>query len=302
MIDADDKLPLTRNDSNQTIGNIDSNTEGEQPILLPNRWHSAINQNNNNNLEPLSLGGESVVIVLVDDKTSTIKRNKLQNNNNSSISNLSSFGGGGNNGTLRRKSQMITFSTSNSSCDIKNSLSHEIIPPSPIQCQQMPILSPGTEAAVILKRTSFIDCAEEASEDLPNDLIEDLDVFHTNIEEEDEEEEVNDSGGGSYEDSNPMQGSGGSTSGSHRNSLEKDDDDDVISTDVSCYDQLIASTKLEDAGVDEEYLKKGGGVYANPFLGNMLKLIFFFFNFCNFFGFYLFFNYYIFAQTKSYNF
>ncbi|KAL5277337.1 hypothetical protein ACFFRR_002530 [Megaselia abdita] len=151
---------------------------------------------------------------------------------------------------------MITFSTSNSSCDIKNSLSHEIIPPSS---------SPGTEAAVILKRTSIVECAEEAREDVPNDLIEDLDVFHTNIEEEDEEE-VNDSGGGSYEDSNPMHGSGGSTSGSHRNSLEKDDEDDVISTDVSCYDQLIASTKLEEANVDEEYLKKGGGVYANPFL------------------------------------
>lgn len=220
------------------------------------------------------MGGESVVIVLVDDKTSTIKRNKLHNNNNSSISNLSSFGGG-NNGTLRRKSQMITFSHSNSSCDIKNSLSHEIIPPSPIQ--QKPMLSPGTEAAVILKRTSFVECAEEASEDVPNDLIEDLDVFHTNIEEEDEEEEVNDSGGGSYEDSNPMQGSGGSTTGSHRNSLEKDDEDDVISTDVSCYDQLIASTKLDEAGVDENYLKKGGGVYANPFLGNMFWLFFYIF-------------------------
>ncbi|KAL5277336.1 hypothetical protein ACFFRR_002529 [Megaselia abdita] len=41
LIDADDKLPLTKNDSNQSIDHIDTNTntntEDDQPILFPNR-------------------------------------------------------------------------------------------------------------------------------------------------------------------------------------------------------------------------------------------------------------------------
>lgn len=61
-----------------------------------------------------------------------------------------------------------------------------------------------------------------------------------------------DSGGGSYEDSHALHSSLG---GSNRNSLEKDDDDievDVISTDVSCYDQLLGSSCNTRNGDDDD--------------------------------------------------
>lgn len=139
---------------------------------------------------------------------------------------------------------------------------------------------------------------EDEDEDVEEDDGDGLfdDVYGTHI---DVAHNANDdSGGGSYEDSHAMHSS---LAGSNRNSFEKDDDDieaDVISTDVSCYDQLLGTScntrNDEDeiatlVGEGESYTKlcktgtkgtttlngvgsggvgeNGGIIYANPFLG-----------------------------------
>ncbi|KAH8323081.1 hypothetical protein KR074_001841 [Drosophila pseudoananassae] len=206
----------------------------------------------------------------------------------------------------RRKSQLITFSSS--SCDIKNSLSHEHISANggggtvpggsgsnrtsranvrlsfaeedvmiqPSQADQ------EAEEEVFVRRRSLLEVelgveVGEEGELVPQELDEDLEE-----EDEDEEDEIvvehddedvelymhdvefethidtksnnanDDSGGGSYEDSHALHSSLG---GSNRNSLEKDDDDievDVISTDVSCYDQLLGSSCNTRNGDDDD--------------------------------------------------
>lgn len=277
----------------------------------------------------------------------------------------------------RRKSQLITFSAS--SCDIKNSLSHEIIminsnsnvtangingqhsganngrgsfvgsigssntqlhtntrlsfaeedimiipQNGPLQQQQQQKQQPhnqqrqkngsltgsgtgsgsGSESVgghnndledEVFRRHSM-EVDEEAQEALFNE------EYGTHIETKSNNAN-DDSGGGSYEDSHALHSSLG---GSNRNSLEKDDDDidvDVISTDVSCYEQLLGSscnTRNDDdenatiVGDGENYTKlskhalkaslngggsygvvngsgglgeNGGIIYANPFMG-----------------------------------
>ena len=269
----------------------------------------------------------------------------------------------------RRKSQLITFSAS--SCDIKNSLSHEIImvnnnlnmntnvntnnscntaPPNIGRGSLVGSIGSSTQIQANNTRLSF---AEEDIMTIPqngqqhqqqqngsltgsgsgsgsgcesvgaqnNNDLED-EVFRRNSLEVDEEAQEalynedygthietksnnanDDSGGGSYEDSHALHSSLG---GSNRNSLEKDDDDidvDVISTDVSCYDQLLGSScntrNDEDeiatiVGDGDNYTKlskhalktglngggsygvvngsgglgeNGGIIYANPFMG-----------------------------------
>lgn len=237
--------------------------------------------------------------------------------NNSANSQQMHHGGASTNGhnTLqhRRKSQLITFSAS--SCDIKNSLSHEIIMVNNnansnanngsnqnginhnhrgsivgsigsntqihnntrlsfaeedimiipqngqhqqqvqhqqqihIQHQQNGSLSgsgtgSGSESVGVghnheleddVFRRHSLEVDEEAQEALYNE------EYGTHIETKSNNAN-DDSGGGSYEDSHALHSSLG---GSNRNSLEKDDDDidvDVISTDVSCYDQLLGSS------------------------------------------------------------
>lgn len=273
------------------------------------RWHT-LHQNDNNN---------SVVIVLVDDKPSSMICKE------GTIDVISIGGSQHSNGSNsqphqmqqqqqnRRKSQMITFSSS--SCDIKNSLSHEVI-----------LVNSFTSANAKMDRRSSTNgrssiagnsinngstingrhsYAEEnvllvqncerprsgsgsgsgAEADLDDDVFrrrslevdEDFDCeYETNLEVNNAND---DSGGGSYEDSNPIQSS---TGGSNRNSLEKDDDEidiDVISTDVSCYDQLLGTRNDDDVTTivgDGDIIKiKNGGIgtngegiiYANPFLG-----------------------------------
>ncbi|XP_018800202.1 PREDICTED: tyrosine-protein phosphatase 10D-like [Bactrocera latifrons] len=273
----------------------------------------------------------------------------------------------------RRKSQLITFSAS--SCDIKNSLSHEIILVNS-NCGNSANngVSVGVGGAGHAPRGSIIGSISNSSavvigngssgsggnarlsfaeEDIMivtngsvgggggggsasvsggsgsggsgsgNDGDLDDDVFRRrslDVDEDDEDEDVeedddglfddvygthidvphnanDDSGGGSYEDSHAMHSS---LAGSNRNSLEKDDDDieaDVISTDVSCYDQLLGTScntrNDEDeiatlVGEGDSYTKlcktgvkgtttlngvgsggvgeNGGIIYANPFL------------------------------------
>lgn len=232
----------------------------------------------------------------------------------------------------RRKSQLITFSAS--SCDIKNSLSHELItngyagtsagtaatagpnttsgnntgstrasranvrlsfaeedvmilPQSQPQQQQQPVEDEVFRRRSLLEVELGVEVGEEVELQLEEELEEE--------EEEEEEEDVelflhdefethidaksnnanDDSGGGSYEDSHALHSSLG---GSNRNSLEKDDDDievDVISTDVSCYDQLLGSscnTRDDDIATligDDNYNTKlvkssaGGGNFTN---------------------------------------
>ncbi|KAH8245940.1 hypothetical protein KR038_007037, partial [Drosophila bunnanda] len=228
-------------------------------------------------------------------------------------------GGGGNttNGynTLqhRRKSQLITFSSS--SCDIKNSLSHEHIANgtgtgsgsgatgsssssgSNRASRANVRLSFAEEDVMILpqnhnpsqdnddvfvRRRSLleVELGVEVGEDgelVPHELDgdleeedegeEDVDCVDVDVDEDVElymhdefETHIDtksnnandDSGGGSYEDSHALHSSLG---GSNRNSLEKDDDDievDVISTDVSCYDQLLGSSCNTRNGDDDD--------------------------------------------------
>lgn len=264
----------------------------------------------------------------------------------------------------RRKSQLITFSAS--SCDIKNSLSHEIIMVNNNNTNAsnggnnthtngrgsiVGSIGSGTQ----IHTNTRLSFAEEDIMIIPqhnqqqqsqqngsisgsgsgsgngsvggghnNDLEDDVFRRHSlEVDEEAQEALFNeeygthietksnnandDSGGGSYEDSHALHSSLG---GSNRNSLEKDEDDDdievdVISTDVSCYDQLLGSscnTRNDDddiatiVGDGENYTKlskhsikaslNGGGVgsygvvngsgglgenggiiYANPFMG-----------------------------------
>lgn len=208
----------------------------------------------------------------------------------------------------RRKSQLITFSAS--SCDIKNSLSHEkivgagagattgagsgagsggsaagsvrlsfaeedvLILPSQLQQQQQP--EEVFRRRSLLEVELGVEAGEEQLEEqqLVEHLVEvDEDAEEEVEEEEEEEDDVvelymhdefethidaksnnanDDSGGGSYEDSHALHSSLG---GSNRNSLEKDDDDievDVISTDVSCYDQLLGSSCNTRNGDDDD--------------------------------------------------
>ncbi|KAH8340470.1 hypothetical protein KR067_009551 [Drosophila pandora] len=232
---------------------------------------------------------------------------------NGSSSNSSSIATNGYN-TLqhRRKSQLITFSSS--SCDIKNSLSHEHIsanggsapggaPASnrtsranvrlsfaeeDVMIQPTQSEQEAQEEEVFVRRRSLLAEVElgvevgEEGELVPQELDEDLDEEEEEDEDEDEEDDIvvehddedvelymhdvefethidtksnnanDDSGGGSYEDSHALHSSLG---GSNRNSLEKDDDDievDVISTDVSCYDQLLGSSCNTRNGDDDD--------------------------------------------------
>ncbi|KAH8275999.1 hypothetical protein KR018_007085 [Drosophila ironensis] len=222
----------------------------------------------------------------------------------------------------RRKSQLITFSSS--SCDIKNSLSHEHIsgqngvglngvmggvaaPGGPGSAtgsnrtsranvrlsfaEEDVMIQPAshdqTDADdVFTRRRSLLEVElgvevgeegemvpQEMDEDLEEEDDDDDDDDEEEAEDEDAEEDVelymhdvefethidtksnnanDDSGGGSYEDSHALHSSLG---GSNRNSLEKDDDDievDVISTDVSCYDQLLGSSCNTRNGDDDD--------------------------------------------------
>lgn len=148
----------------------------------------------------------------------------------------------------------------------------------------------------VFRRRSLDVDEDDEDEDVEEDDGLFDDVYGTHI---DVAHNANDdSGGGSYEDSHAMHSS---LAGSNRNSLEKDDDDieaDVISTDVSCYDQLLGTScntrNDEDeiatlVGEGESYTKlcktgvkgtttlngvgsggvgeNGGIIYANPFLG-----------------------------------
>ncbi|XP_026846384.1 tyrosine-protein phosphatase 10D-like [Drosophila persimilis] len=237
-----------------------------------------------------------------------------------------SIGGGHGNGynTLqhRRKSQLITFSSS--SCDIKNSLSHEhisnggtggtgsnrasranvrlsfaeedvmIIPqqhPQHTQHTQHP-----QDDEVFVRRRSLLEVELGVEVGEEGELVPQLELDEEEEEDEDEEEEEelnvdedhdeedvelymhdefethidaksnnanDDSGGGSYEDSHALHSSLG---GSNRNSLEKDDDDievDVISTDVSCYDQLLGSSCNTRNGDDDDIATLMGDADSN---------------------------------------
>ncbi|XP_054727109.1 tyrosine-protein phosphatase 10D-like [Anastrepha obliqua] len=144
---------------------------------------------------------------------------------------------------------------------------------------------------VFRRRSIDVDEDEEEAED--DGLFDDVYGTHIDVAHNPND----DSGGGSYEDSHAMHSS---LAGSNRNSLEKDDDDieaDVISTDVSCYDQLLGSScntrNDEDeiatlVGEGDNYTKlcktvvkgkaalngvgnggigeNGGIIYANPFM------------------------------------
>lgn len=274
-----------------------------------------------------------MVIVLVDNKPSSMIC-KLDDGKshidmegvilpNGSSSNPSNGGviptSGYNTLQHRRKSQLITFSSS--SCDIKNSLSHEHIsanggmgtggpvgpggPGSHRTSRANVRLSfaeedvmiqptrPSQEAeqeeeqeVFVRRRSSLLEVelgveVGEEGELVPRELDEDLEeedeedddddivVDHDDEVEEDVELYMHDvefethidtksnnanddSGGGSYEDSHALHSSLG---GSNRNSLEKDDDDievDVISTDVSCYDQLLGSSCNTRNGDDDD--------------------------------------------------
>lgn len=223
----------------------------------------------------------------------------------------------------RRKSQLITFSAS--SCDIKNSLSHEkimgaggatvagagagpgsagagaattgaggsgagsvrlsfaeedvlILPPQLQQQQPEEVfrrrslleVEVGVEAGEDqLEEQQLVEHLVEVDEDVDEDAEEEEEHEDDDVEEDDvvelylhDEFETHidaksnnandDSGGGSYEDSHALHSSLG---GSNRNSLEKDDDDievDVISTDVSCYDQLLGSSCNTRNGDDDD--------------------------------------------------
>ncbi|KAH8367646.1 hypothetical protein KR084_000932 [Drosophila pseudotakahashii] len=231
----------------------------------------------------------------------------------------------------RRKSQLITFSSS--SCDIKNSLSHEYINGSngssansngaagsggsgsnrasranvrlsfaeedvmilPQSHQQS---SNHQEDEVFTRRRSLleVELGVEVGEDgelVTHELEEDLEEEEEDEEDEDEDEDEelymhdefethidtksnnanDDSGGGSYEDSHALHSSLG---GSNRNSLEKDDDDievDVISTDVSCYDQLLGSSCNTRNGDDDDIATLvGDGDYATTKLCKASRL------------------------------
>ncbi|KAM8720683.1 hypothetical protein ACLKA7_006685 [Drosophila subpalustris] len=229
------------------------------------------------------------IIDMIDVKHQDQGTTGMGNNNNNMTTSLPANGYT----TLqhRRKSQLITFSAS--SCDIKNSLSHELIANGgyasaanatgggsstrasranvrlsfaeedvmilPQQQQQSEIV----EDEVFRRRSLLeVELGVEVGEELELQLEEDEEEEEIEEEEEMIEEDVelymhdefethidaksnnanDDSGGGSYEDSHALHSSLG---GSNRNSLEKDDDDievDVISTDVSCYDQLLGSS------------------------------------------------------------
>lgn len=201
----------------------------------------------------------------------------------------------------RRKSQLITFSAS--SCDIKNSLSHEKIVGAggatgagagagaggsaagsvrlSFAEEDVPILPPQLQQPEeVFRRRSLlevelgVEAGEEQLEEqqLVEHLVEVDEDAEEDVEEEEEDDVVelymhdefethidaksnnanDDSGGGSYEDSHALHSSLG---GSNRNSLEKDDDDievDVISTDVSCYDQLLGSSCNTRNGDDDD--------------------------------------------------
>lgn len=85
-------------------------------------------------------------------------------------------------------------------------------------------------------RRHSLEVDEEAQDALFNE------EYGTHIDAKSSNANNDDSGGGSYEDSHALHSSLG---GSNRNSLEKDDDEievDVISTDASCYDQLLGSS------------------------------------------------------------
>uniref|UniRef100_A0A6P4F0Q3 Tyrosine-protein phosphatase 10D-like n=1 Tax=Drosophila rhopaloa TaxID=1041015 RepID=A0A6P4F0Q3_DRORH len=230
----------------------------------------------------------------------------------------------------RRKSQLITFSSS--SCDIKNSLSHEHINGSngsasggaagsgsgtgsnrasranvrlsfaeedvmilPQNHQQ----SNHQEDEVFTRRRSLLEVeigveVGEEGELVPHELDEDLEEEDEDDDDDDDEEvdeelymhdefethidaksnnANDDSGGGSYEDSHALHSSLG---GSNRNSLEKDDDDievDVISTDVSCYDQLLGSSCNTRNGDDDDIATLvGDGDYATTKLCKSSRL------------------------------
>ncbi|XP_017869395.1 PREDICTED: tyrosine-protein phosphatase 10D-like [Drosophila arizonae] len=96
---------------------------------------------------------------------------------------------------------------------------------------------------------------EEVEDGLVVEDVEDVLYMHDEFETHIDAKSNNandDSGGGSYEDSHALHSSLG---GSNRNSLEKDDDDievDVISTDVSCYDQLLGSSCNTRHGDDDD--------------------------------------------------
>ncbi|KAH8270980.1 hypothetical protein KR044_007519 [Drosophila immigrans] len=166
----------------------------------------------------------------------------------------------------RRKSQLITFSAS--SCDIKNSLSHDLNRTNvrlSFAEEDVMILPPATATTTtteddVFRRRSLleVELGIEAGEDgvelqLEEEELEEEDLYlHDEFETHIDAKSNNandDSGGGSYEDSHALHSSLG---GSNRNSLEKDEDEDededddievdVISTDVSCYDQLLGSS------------------------------------------------------------
>lgn len=96
---------------------------------------------------------------------------------------------------------------------------------------------------------------EEEEDGIVVEDVEDVLYMHDEFETHIDAKSNNandDSGGGSYEDSHALHSSLG---GSNRNSLEKDDDDievDVISTDVSCYDQLLGSSCNTRHGDDDD--------------------------------------------------
>lgn len=329
-----------------------------------------------------------MVIVLVDNKPSSMickegsidvisigNGSGVNTSNNSANSQQMHHGGattitnGHNTLQHRRKSQLITFSAS--SCDIKNSLSHEIIMVnnnsntnsnginsqngttnagrgsigSNTQIHGNTRLSFAEEDILILPQNGQLQqqlqqhhhhhlqqngslsgsgtgsgSGCESVGGHHNELEDDVFRRHSlEVDEEAQEALYNeeygthietksnnandDSGGGSYEDSHALHSSLG---GSNRNSLEKDDDDidvDVISTDASCYDQLLGSscnTRNDDdeiatiVGDGENYTKlskhalkatlngggsygvvngsgghgeNGGIIYANPFMG-----------------------------------
>lgn len=149
--------------------------------------------------------------------------------------------------------QPNNISHSSSKCDMRNSCSRDLV-----------------------YSTSFnYDSSNNACDDhngvviIDNNDVNYDDDFDTNSNLE--AINADDSGGGSYEDSNPMQGS-------QRNSLEKDDYDDeedeidVISTDVSCYDQVMINNRHADEGIiviadDLFKINNGDGIYTNPFVG-----------------------------------
>ncbi|XP_030079419.1 tyrosine-protein phosphatase 10D-like [Drosophila hydei] len=159
----------------------------------------------------------------------------------------------------RRKSQLITFSASSS--DIKNSLSHELITASgrlSYAEEQQPVAAPASTPTAEQEdeeEEEEEDVEEEEEDGLVVEDVEDVLYMHDEFETHIDAKSNNandDSGGGSYEDSHALHSSLG---GSNRNSLEKDDDDievDVISTDVSCYDQLLGSSCNTRHGDDDD--------------------------------------------------